>query len=95
MTCENQIGRDGRVRKHAVVTQPAIKGGMRSRILPSAEIHHGAPVTYDEPNLPIKSHEKPIPVHGGMTDRQRAALHPLASDPHAIMQDAAALGRRK
>ena len=48
----------------------------------------------DEPNLPIKSHAKPIPVHDGMTSKQRAAIHPVANDPGEILADAARLGRK-
>jgi hypothetical protein len=54
--------------------------------------HHGI-VTQDEPNVPLKSYEKPIPVHNGMTDRQRAKLDPVADNAKNILTDAANLAK--
>jgi hypothetical protein len=48
----------------------------------------------DEPNLPIKSHIKPVAIHDGMTHEQRAKID-WANDPKNVLDDAARLGRSK
>jgi hypothetical protein len=67
-----------------------VKPGMRSRIAPSHEWKHGAPLQ-DEPNIPL-SREAPIPHHSGMTDRQ---IIGVANNPTSgqILHDAANLGK--
>lgn len=62
----------------------------------SGELHpwlHSQPLS-DESEPPLKSYERKIPVHPGMTDKQRATVHPIANDPGEILRDAAALARR-
>jgi hypothetical protein len=84
------IARDG-APKTPTVAQP-VPGQVR-QTTPSHEWKHGAPLD-DEKEPPIKSHERPIPVHPGTTPKQRAAIHPVANDPKVILTDAANLGRK-
>jgi hypothetical protein len=35
-----------------------------------------------------------VPIHSGMTDRQKAALHPIADSGSEILTEAANLGRK-
>jgi hypothetical protein len=37
---------------------------------------------------------KSVPVHPGMTDKQRAAVHPVANDPKMVLAEASNLGRK-
>src|SRR6185437_11759287 len=69
--------------------------GQRSRIGAShaAYTGPGQATLDDEPNLPLKDHAKAIPLHPSTTPKQRAAVHPVANDPNAILQDAANVGR--
>jgi len=78
--------------KRTVEAQP-VPGQRRQTSGELAAYHHGQALN-DEPNVPLKTYEQKIPVHPGMTDKQRAAIHPVANDPHAILQDAANLGRK-
>jgi hypothetical protein len=48
----------------------------------------------DEPNLPIKSHTKPVPLHPSTPARIAAKVHPVANDPGAVLRAAANLGRK-
>jgi hypothetical protein len=85
------VARDGAPKN---IPDAPIKPGMKRQTSGElAAYHHGVSVD-DTPNVPLKSYEKPIPVHAAMTDKQRANIHPVANDPHAILQDAANLGRR-
>jgi hypothetical protein len=68
---------------------PAVPG-MRSRIAPSHEFLHGAPLD-DTPNTPTKSYEKPIPVHDGMSNQHE--IDPIADSAKKILEDAARLGK--
>ncbi len=68
------------------LTDPAIAHGQKRQT--KGELHpylHGQSVD-DEPNT-TKSYEdcKPVPVHSGMTNRQKAAIHPVANDPSEIL----------
>lgn len=89
----DQVGRDGRVQKRTVDAPPV--PGMKSQSRPDG-LHpwlHSQPAPLqDEPNLPLKSHEKTIPFHDGMTDQQivKVANNPTSSQ---ILHDAANLGR--
>jgi hypothetical protein len=79
--------------KHIVDAQP-VPGQKRQS---GDGVYTGPGQTYsldDEKELPIKSHAKSIPVHPGMTDKQRAKIHPVVNDPNAILNDAANLGRK-
>jgi len=70
-----------------------ISPGMRSRIAPSHEFLHGAPLD-DEKEPPLKSYERKIPLHPATPPRIAAQVHPIANDPNEILADAAALARR-
>ena len=89
----DQIGRDGRVEKRIVEAAP-VPGMRRQTQGPLAAYHHGVALN-DEPNVPLKSYEKPIPIHPGMTDKQRAEVHPIGNSAREVFLDAAALKPRK
>lgn len=76
--------------KRTVDAQPV--PGMVRQTKGELGCHHGITVD-DAPNVPLKTYEQKISVHSGMTDKQRAAVHPVANDPKAILSDAARLGR--
>ncbi len=46
----------------------------------------------DAPNT-VKSYEGSIPVHPGMSEASKAAVHPVANDPKEVLRDAQNLGR--
>jgi hypothetical protein len=69
------------------------KPGMRSRIAPSHEYQHGAPLQ-DEPNTPLKTYEQKIPLHPATPKRIADKVHPIGNDAGEILRDAANLGRR-
>jgi hypothetical protein len=73
--------------KKLTVAAPVV--GHRSRIGASHPYLHGVPA---QTNTPIKSHEKPIPVHAGMTPKQKAR-HEAISDPAGVFADATKLGK--
>lgn len=79
--------------KKTVDAQPV--PGMVRQTKPSHDFLHGSPID-DEPNTPLapKSHESKIPVHPGMTDKQRAGVHPIYNDTGEILHDAANLWRK-
>lgn len=68
--------------------------GQRSRTVGEPHPYLHGQTVQDEPNVPLKTYEQKIPLHPSTTSKQRAALHPVANDPHAILQDAANLGRK-
>ncbi|SRR6266404_5227122 len=85
------IARDGAPK--ATVDAP-VKAGMVRQT--KGDLHpflHGqaAPLD-DEPNLPIKSHEKPIGFHTGMTDKQIIGTVNSATAGQ-VLHEAARLGR--
>lgn len=88
------IARDGSVAKKALNPTP-IKDGMKSQTRPGGVhpwLHGQAAPLDDEPNLPLKSHEKPIPWHDGMTDKQVIGVVNSATSGQ-VLHDAARLGR--
>jgi len=85
------IARDGAPKN--IVDAP-IKPGMVRQTVGDQNLsyHHGVTVD-DSPNSDIiKSHEKPIGFHSGMTDKQiiKSVNHPTAGQ---VLRDAANLGR--
>lgn len=87
---DDNIARSGAPKR--TVDAP-ISPGMKRQT--SGELHpylHGVTVE-DEPNVPLKSHERAIPLHPSTPARVAAAVHPVANDPGEILRDAARLGR--
>jgi hypothetical protein len=86
----DRVGRDGRIEKRTNIAAPV--PGMVRQTKPSHDFLHGSPID-DEPNTPLapKSYEKPIAIHPGMTDKQRAALHPVANSAKTILTEASTL----
>ncbi len=84
MTDKPNIAREGAEKK---LTTPAIAHGQKRQTAPSHDWLHGAPID-DEPNTPLapKSYESRVPIHPGMTNKQRAAIHPVANDPSEILR---------
>jgi hypothetical protein len=69
-----------------------ISPGMKRQT--SGDVHpylHGTALQ-DEPNVPFKSHERPIPIAFGMTDKQRDEVHPIANNANVILKEASTLG---
>ena len=85
-----QVGRDGKLEKRIVEAAPS--WGAKRQTKPSHEFLHGAPPLDDEGEMPIKSYEKPIPLHPSVTERQRAEVHPIANSANVILSEAATLG---
>jgi hypothetical protein len=85
------IARDGAPKR--VVEAQTVPGQKRQTKGEPHPYHHGVSID-DTPNLPIKAHTKSIPVHSGMTEAQKAKLHPIANDPSEILRDASNLGRK-
>jgi hypothetical protein len=56
-------------------------------------LHGQAAPLNDEPNLPIKSHTKPIKTHPGMNDQTRGEFENSTPSAKEVLQDAANLGR--
>jgi hypothetical protein len=83
--------RNGAPKRAAVEAPPVV--GQKRQTPDSVFTGPGQSALDDEPNLPIKSHAKPIPVHSGMTNKQRAALDPVANNGDAILQDAVRMAR--
>jgi hypothetical protein len=93
MTDKPCIARDGSPKK---LTVPEIKPGMKRQTTGEpSPYHHGISVD-DEPNTTktyLATPGKPaVPVHSGMTDRQKAGVDPDAASK--ALGDAANLGRR-
>jgi hypothetical protein len=88
----HQIGRDGRVTKTAETTAIPVSSGMKRQTKGDIAYHGGVAVD-DLPNVGLKSYEKPIPVHNGMSKASRDAVHPVLNNPNVILQDAANLGK--
>jgi hypothetical protein len=88
----DKIGRDGRVDKHLVEAQPVVGQVRQTKGDLHPWLHGQAAPLDDEPNLPIKSHEKPIGFSHGVTDKQiiETANNPTAGQ---ILKDAAKLGK--
>ncbi|WP_338830449.1 hypothetical protein [Bradyrhizobium sp. 27S5] len=85
-------GRDG-APKRIVDARPV--PGQRRQTKPSHDFLHGAPPLDDEKEPPLKSYEKPIPIHNGMSKQQVDKFHStLANHPTVILQDAANLVRK-
>jgi hypothetical protein len=77
--------------KRTVEAQPV--PGMKRQTPDSVFTGPGQSALEDEPNLPIKSYEKPIPLHPSTTAKQRATIDP-SNDPKAILSDASNMARR-
>jgi hypothetical protein len=91
----DQIGRDGRVPKVAETTATIpVSPGMKRQTKGEIGFHGGVAVD-DLPNVGLKSYEKPIPIHSGMTAAQRDEVHPYANSAKEILTDAQHLGKRK
>jgi hypothetical protein len=90
----DKIGRDPRRVPKNSDAPIAISPGMKRQTPDSVFTGPGQTKLDDEPNLPIKSHAKPIPIHGGMTEQQVNKFHSTAANhPTVILQDAANLGK--
>jgi len=87
---DHNISRDGAEKR--TVAAP-IKPGMTRQTPDSFYTGPGQTALEDEPNLPIKSHEKAIPLHPATPSRVAEQVHPIANDPGEILRDAARLGR--
>lgn len=81
--------RDGAPKK--LVAAPPVHGQQRQTKGEPAAFHHG--VTVDDTPNTTKSFTGEIPLHPGVTDAQRAKVHPVVNDPKVILTDAANLGR--
>ena len=84
------IARDG---AEKITPAAPVKPGMARRTTGEMSPHIHSQTVNDEPNVPFKSYEK-IPVHPGMTAKQRAAIDPYANDPAEILANASRLGRK-
>jgi hypothetical protein len=81
----------GHVEKRAHEPQPVV-GAVRQT---KGEIaYHGGVTVDDLPNVPLKSYEKKIEIHPGMTAKQTTA-HATGPSAKAILKDAANLGGAK
>jgi hypothetical protein len=74
-------------------TPEIVKGQRRKTSGEPAAFHHGVSVD-DTPNVPFKSHERPVKIHDGMTDKQRATVDPIGNNPGVILRDAENFGRK-
>jgi hypothetical protein len=90
---DHNIARSGAPKRVQEVIPPAAPN-MKRQTAPSHEFLHGAPVD-DEADKRLKTYETKIPVHPGMTEKQRAALHPIADNPSEILREASNLGPGK
>ena len=71
-----KIGRDAAPK---VLAPVAIAHGMKRQTVGDlAAYHHGVSVD-DRPNTPLKSYEKPVAIHPGMTEQQKAKFDPAAA----------------
>lgn len=91
-TYDAKIGRDPRREKTIVEAAPS--WGAKRRTIGEIGFHGGVAVD-DLPNVGLKSYEKPIPIHSGMTSAQRDEVHPYANSAKEILTDAQHLGKRK
>lgn len=83
------MARDGAPKR---LTDPAIAPGMKRAT--SGGLHpylHGQAVN-DKALEKSWSGKGNVPVHPGMTSKQKASVHPIANDGNAILQEAATLG---
>jgi hypothetical protein len=83
------IARDGAPTR-TTVAQP-VPGQKRQTSGEPAAYHHG--VTVDDMPRTIKTFTGKMPIHPGMTDAQKAKVHPVANAPKVILADAANLGK--
>jgi hypothetical protein len=90
----DKIGRDPRRGKNNDAAP--IAHGMVRQSKPSHDFLHGSPRPLDdEKEPPIKSYEKPIPVHGGISKASRDKFNSNpANSPSLILADAKNLGRK-
>jgi hypothetical protein len=82
--------RDGAPKRTAVV-QP-VPGQKRQTAGQPHPYHHGVSVEGGA-GIPPKTFTGKIPVHDGMTDAQKAKVHPVVNNASVILNDASNLGR--